>query len=52
MLFFLSLKEHLENTKNSIVKREDIAALLEKHLAVLEKSLHTMQLQLNKLLPQ
>ncbi|XP_057210933.1 uncharacterized protein si:ch211-57n23.1 [Triplophysa rosa] len=48
----LSLKEHLENTQISIAKREHIAALLEKHLAILEKSLHTMQLQLTELLPQ
>ncbi|XP_051948828.1 uncharacterized protein si:ch211-57n23.1 [Xyrauchen texanus] len=49
---FSSLKERLENTKDSIANREQVAALLEKHLAKLENSLHTMQLRLTKLAPQ
>ncbi|XP_051992337.1 uncharacterized protein LOC127650758 [Xyrauchen texanus] len=49
---FSSLKEQLENTKDAIDNREQVAALLDKHLANLEKSLHTMQLRLAKLLPQ
>ncbi|XP_016317572.1 uncharacterized protein LOC107669713 [Sinocyclocheilus anshuiensis] len=49
---FSSLKEQIDNTKDSIAKKEQVAALLEKHLANLERSLNTMQLQLAKLLPQ
>ncbi|XP_050992153.1 uncharacterized protein si:ch211-57n23.1 isoform X2 [Labeo rohita] len=49
---FSSLKERMENTKDSIAKKEQVAALLEKHLANLERSLNTMQLRLAKLLPQ
>ncbi|XP_016312139.1 uncharacterized protein LOC107665672 isoform X1 [Sinocyclocheilus anshuiensis] len=49
---FSSLKEPIENTKDSIAKKEQVAALLEKHLANLERSLNTMQLRLAKLLPQ
>ncbi|KAK2886979.1 hypothetical protein Q8A67_015207 [Cirrhinus molitorella] len=49
---FSSLKEHIENTKDSIAKKEQVAAFLEKHLANLERSLNTMQLRLAKLIPQ
>lgn len=49
---FSSLKEQTDNTKDSIAKKEQVAALLEKHLANLERSLNTMQLRLSKLLPQ
>ncbi|XP_059366247.1 uncharacterized protein LOC132104703 [Carassius carassius] len=49
---FSSLKEQTENTKDSIAKKEQVAALLEKHLTNLERSLNTMQLRLAKLLPQ
>ncbi|XP_016136371.1 uncharacterized protein [Sinocyclocheilus grahami] len=49
---FSSLKEPIENTKDFIAKKEQVAALLEKHLANLERSLNTMQLRLAKLLPQ
>ncbi|KTF81627.1 hypothetical protein cypCar_00030051 [Cyprinus carpio] len=48
---FSSLKEQTENTKDSIAKKEQVAALLEKHLANLERSLNTMQLRLAKLQP-
>lgn len=47
-----SMKEQIEITKDSIANREQVAALLEKHLANLERSLNTMQLRLAKLLPQ
>lgn len=47
-----SMKEQIEITKHSIANREQVAALLEKHLANLERSLNTMQLRLAKLLPQ
>jgi len=47
-----SMKEQIEITKDSIANKEQVAALLEKHLANLERSLNTMQLRLAKLLPQ
>jgi len=46
------MKEQIEITKDSIANKEQVAALLEKHLANLERSLNTMQLRLAKLLPQ
>ncbi|XP_067281392.1 uncharacterized protein si:ch211-57n23.1 [Pseudorasbora parva] len=49
---FSSLKEQIEITKDSIANREKVAALLEKHLAILERSLNTMQTRLAQLLPQ
>lgn len=49
---FSSMKEQIEITKHSIANREQVAALLEKHLANLERSFNTMQLRLAKLLPQ
>ncbi|KTF83742.1 hypothetical protein cypCar_00003692 [Cyprinus carpio] len=49
---FSSLKEQIDNTKDSIAKKEQVAALLEKHLANLERSLNTMRLRLAELLPQ
>ncbi|XP_030644379.1 uncharacterized protein LOC115824766 [Chanos chanos] len=47
---FSSLKETLARTKDWMIGRESAAVLLEKQLSSLERSLHTMQLRLAKLL--
>ncbi|XP_076158235.1 uncharacterized protein LOC143140952 [Alosa pseudoharengus] len=47
---FSSIKEQLTNTRASLHSREELAALLEEKLSILERSLDLMQLRLAKLL--
>ncbi|XP_038821945.1 uncharacterized protein si:ch211-57n23.1 [Salvelinus namaycush] len=49
---FSSIKEHIAKTKDSINGKDNVAALLEKQFSSLEKSLHIMQLRLDKLMAQ
>lgn len=47
-----SIKEHIAKTKDSINGKDNVAALLEEQFSSLEKSLHIMQLRLDKLMAQ